>query len=102
MLQNKIKSYLIVSENIPVLSSQRWILAYLFFWGFFFVYVLRVNISVTILCMVRTPVDNSSVLMTSSFDNVTQDNQCGLLENRDRFANEVEQLIQILSDNVLY
>jgi hypothetical protein len=52
--------------------------------------------------MVRTPVDNSSVLMTSSFDNVTQDNQCGLLENRDRFANEVEQLIQILSDNVLY
>ena len=86
---NKIKSHLIVSENIPVLCSQRWILAYLFFWGFFFVYALRVNISVAIVCMVRTPVDNASVLMTSSFDNVTQDNQCGLLENRDRSVNEV-------------
>jgi len=93
---------LFVLENIPVICSQRWILAYLLFWGFFFVYALRVNISVAIVCMVRTPVDNSSVLMTSSFDNVTQDNQCGVLEDRDRSVNEVEHLIHVFADNILF
>ncbi|XP_060589473.1 uncharacterized transporter slc-17.2-like [Ruditapes philippinarum] len=40
-------------EDIPVLCSQRWILAYIGFLGFGVVYSLRVNISVAVVCMLK-------------------------------------------------
>lgn len=39
----------------PALCSQRWNLSILCFFGFLVVYVVRVNLSVAIICMVRTP-----------------------------------------------
>ena len=39
----------------PALCSQRWNLATLAFFGLLFVYVVRVNLSVAIICMVRAP-----------------------------------------------
>ncbi|KAK3104920.1 hypothetical protein FSP39_013216 [Pinctada imbricata] len=40
--------------NVPCCLSQRWILAYLFLLGFTFVYALRINLSMALVCMVRT------------------------------------------------
>ncbi|XP_060589472.1 sialin-like [Ruditapes philippinarum] len=40
-------------EDVPVLCSQRWILAYIGFFGFGVVYSLRVNISVAVVCMLK-------------------------------------------------
>ncbi|XP_025084611.1 sialin-like isoform X1 [Pomacea canaliculata] len=39
----------------PALCSQRWNLAVMCFFGLFFTYVVRMNLSVAIICMVRTP-----------------------------------------------
>ncbi|KAK7093243.1 sialin-like [Littorina saxatilis] len=57
------------SEKVPfILCSERWRLAFIAFVGFFFVYSLRVNMSVAIVCMVKA--DNST--------NTTTDNStCG-------------------------
>lgn len=49
------------TEQVPCCCSQRWILAYTAFFGFLMVYALRVNISVGIVCMVRTEVTNNTV-----------------------------------------
>lgn len=70
---------LLIPEKVPSVCSQRWILAYILSAGFFFVYALRVNISVALVCMVKTPVTNSSVL-ASTQNNNTQDDQCGELQ----------------------
>ena len=45
-------------ESVPCCLSQRWILAYLCFFGVIFVYALRINLSMALVCMVRT--DNTS------------------------------------------
>ncbi|XP_052061714.1 uncharacterized transporter slc-17.2-like [Mytilus californianus] len=66
-------------EKVPTFLSQRWILAYLFLTGYFNVYALRVNISVALVCMVRTSIDNST-LMNSSQSNFTTDETCGVLD----------------------
>lgn len=44
----------------PALCSQRWNLSILSFFSLFFLYVVRVNLSVAIICMVRTPDANGS------------------------------------------
>ncbi|XP_025079852.1 sialin-like [Pomacea canaliculata] len=44
-----------VVPKAPVLCSQRWNLAVMCFFGLFFTYVLRMNLSVAIICMVRAP-----------------------------------------------
>ncbi|XP_048250721.1 uncharacterized transporter slc-17.2-like [Haliotis rufescens] len=74
-----------IGEKVSPFST-RWILAYVSFFGFVFVYATRVNISVAIICMVRsstsnvTSVDNSTGLnMTSRSFNVV-DEACGILE----------------------
>ncbi|XP_067658855.1 sialin-like [Haliotis asinina] len=67
--------------------ATRWILAYVSFFGFVFVYATRVNISVAIICMVRsatlnfTSDDNSTGLlnMTSTSGSV-EDDACDILE----------------------
>ncbi|XP_076451309.1 sialin-like [Babylonia areolata] len=46
--------------KVPTLCSQRWNLSTLAFFGFLFVYVARVNLSVAIICMVRIPDQNLS------------------------------------------
>ncbi|XP_063442651.1 sialin-like [Mytilus trossulus] len=58
------------AENHPTLFSQRWILACLFFTGLFNVYAVRVNISVALVCMVKTPVNNLTMQM-SPINNIT-------------------------------
>ena len=68
----------------------------MFFMGYFNIYAVRVNLSVAIVCMVRTPVYNQT-LITSSYDNVTQGNQCGTLEERSLKSNEVAIRIFILT-----
>ncbi|XP_046326762.2 sialin-like [Haliotis rufescens] len=45
-------------KEVPCLCSRRWILAYMCFLGMFFLYATRVNMSVAIICMVRS--DNVS------------------------------------------
>ena len=87
---------LFISEKVPTYTSQRFILAYLFFTGYFNIYAVRVNLSVAIVCMVRTPVYNQT-LITSSYDNVTQGNQCGTLEERSPKSIEVAVRIFILT-----
>ncbi|CAG2249681.1 SLC17A5 [Mytilus edulis] len=74
------------TDSLPVLCSQRWILSYLFFWGFFFAYSLRVNFSVAIVCMSKSPTRNSSASSILTDYNTTQD-QCGALEYAN-FTNE--------------
>ena len=54
-------AFFFISEKVPCCCSQRWILAYTAFFGFLMVYALRVNISVGIVCMVRTEVTNNTV-----------------------------------------
>ncbi|XP_076085056.1 sialin-like [Mytilus galloprovincialis] len=74
------------TDSLPVLCSQRWILSYLFFWGFFFAYSLRVNFSVAIVCMSKSSTSNSSASSILTDNNITQD-QCGALEYAN-FTNE--------------
>ncbi|CAG2223698.1 SLC17A5 [Mytilus edulis] len=47
-------------KDVPCCCSQRWILAYTGFFGFVFVYALRVNFSVAIVCMVKSLNSSSS------------------------------------------
>lgn len=77
-----------------VLFSQRWILAYLFFWGFFFTYALRVNLSVAIVCMTKTPIENNSLLLDSDNITVSHREECGSLDQEIR-SNEVRLGIRI-------
>lgn len=44
----------------PALCSQRWNLSILSFFSLFFLYVVRVNLSVAIICMVRAPDANGT------------------------------------------
>ncbi|XP_052286762.1 uncharacterized transporter slc-17.2-like isoform X7 [Dreissena polymorpha] len=48
------------SEKVPGCCSQRWLLAYIGFFGFGVVYALRVNLSVAVVCMIKTPVADFS------------------------------------------
>ncbi|KAK6174796.1 hypothetical protein SNE40_013375 [Patella caerulea] len=47
-------------KNVPCCLSQRWILAYVGFFGFICMYALRVNLSVAIVCMVKSYPENST------------------------------------------
>ncbi|XP_067658863.1 sialin-like [Haliotis asinina] len=67
--------------------ATRWILAYVSFFGFMFLYATRVNISVAIICMVRsatsnfTSDDNSTGLLNmTSISGSAEDDACGILE----------------------
>ncbi|XP_053384723.1 uncharacterized transporter slc-17.2-like [Mercenaria mercenaria] len=44
-----------IDGNVPGCCSQRWILAYIGFFGFAVFNSLRVNLSVAVVCMVKTP-----------------------------------------------
>ncbi|CAC5419728.1 SLC17A5 [Mytilus coruscus] len=77
--QNLCKKSESLNERVPTFLSQRWILAYLFLTGYFNVYALRVNISVALVCMVRTPLENST-LLTPLQSNITTDDTCGVLD----------------------
>ncbi|CAC5363679.1 SLC17A5 [Mytilus coruscus] len=48
--------------------AQRWILAFIFSAGFFFVYALRVNLSVALVCMVKTEHDNTTISKMASMN----------------------------------
>ena len=65
-------------EQVPLLCSQRWILAYIGFLGFGVVYSLRVNISVAVVCMLKT-INSTDA---SNDGNVSEplDLECGALE----------------------
>lgn len=45
-----------LDKDVPVLCSQRWILAYIGFFGMAVFNSLRVNLSVAVVCMVKSPV----------------------------------------------
>ncbi|WAR14349.1 SL172-like protein, partial [Mya arenaria] len=47
--------------DVPCFCSQRWILAYIGFLGFGVVYALRVNLSVAVVCMVKSPVTDDVI-----------------------------------------
>ena len=72
-----IKSGETQKEKVPCCCSQRWILAYTGFFGFLLVYALRVNISVGIVCMVRTEVTNNTNI-SNVYNNTDSDNTCVL------------------------
>lgn len=59
--------------SVPCLCSQRWILAYTGFFGVFFVYALRVNISMAMVCMVQTFSLNDTM---TTLGNETEDMKC--------------------------
>ncbi|KAK0061658.1 sialin, partial [Biomphalaria pfeifferi] len=56
------------TESVPLLCSKRWTLAYCGVFGFFFIYALRVNLSVGIVCMVNDTKKESA--------NQTEDETC--------------------------
>lgn len=64
---------LFISARVPTICSQRWILAYIGFFGFGVVYSLRVNISVGIVCMVKTPVEDISENLYNNTTTLTPD-----------------------------
>ncbi|CAC5399523.1 SLC17A5 [Mytilus coruscus] len=47
--------------KVPCCCSQRWILAYVAYLGFLCLYAVRFNLSVAIVCMVKTETNNSSM-----------------------------------------
>ncbi|XP_046332461.1 uncharacterized transporter slc-17.2-like [Haliotis rufescens] len=59
----------VVPEGVPVFTSKRWILAYTAIFGFFFLYCVRTNISVAIVCMVK-----SQQMNITAGGNLTQEN----------------------------
>ncbi|XP_067659181.1 uncharacterized transporter slc-17.2-like [Haliotis asinina] len=63
------KSVVPDDEGGPVLTSKRWILAYVAIVGFFFLYCVRTNISVAIVCMVK-----SQQINVTTAGNLTQEN----------------------------
>uniref|UniRef100_A0A2C9JPX9 Uncharacterized protein n=1 Tax=Biomphalaria glabrata TaxID=6526 RepID=A0A2C9JPX9_BIOGL len=68
----------------PMLFSQRFYMSLLAFIGLIMVYVTRVNISVAILCMIKNPVVNATLLNMSSWSNAENSSKrtaCG--EGRD-------------------
>ncbi|XP_063409935.1 sialin-like isoform X1 [Mytilus trossulus] len=73
-------------RDVPCCCSQRWILAYTSFVGFFFVYSLRVNISVAIVCMVKTP----NITTTNTFDNSSSSICAGTASSRQVFNEHAE------------
>ncbi|CAG2223700.1 SLC17A5 [Mytilus edulis] len=73
-------------RDVPCCCSQRWILAYTSFVGFFFVYSLRVNISVAIVCMVKTP----NITTTNTFDNSSSSICTGSASSRQVFNEQAE------------
>ncbi|XP_041378578.1 sialin-like [Gigantopelta aegis] len=83
---NEHTSDLPAEENVPCLLSKRWILAYTSFVGFVLVYATRVNISMAIICMVRSDdynnhnnSHNDSVLR--GHDIVNETGPCGSLHH---------------------
>ncbi|KAJ8300487.1 hypothetical protein KUTeg_022006, partial [Tegillarca granosa] len=75
----KVKQEETTKENqkpVPCCCSQRWILAYLSFFGFFCLFALRTNISVAIVCMVNTKNLTHGILFNGSYDNTTTPHPC--------------------------
>ena len=68
-------------EQVPLLCSQRWILAYIGFLGFGVIFSLRVNISVAVVCMVKA-INSTDVI---SGGNLSEPIflECGVLESSD-------------------
>ena len=64
--------------RVPLICSQRWILAYIGFLGFGVVYALRVNISVAIVCMLKQSNDTDNVLGGNLTEDL--DTECGYLQ----------------------
>jgi sugar phosphate permease len=73
--------------RVPCFCSQRWILAYTAFLGFVCLYAVRFNLSVAIVCMVRTEPKNNSAtesvnhtagLCTGTVESVKLSNQVTL------------------------
>jgi hypothetical protein len=64
------------------------------------VYALRVNISVALICMVKTPVTNSSVV-ASIQNNNTQDDQCGELQVQRFNENQASTCMHIRCINII-
>ncbi|XP_012943348.2 sialin [Aplysia californica] len=58
-------------EKVPILLSKRWILAYIGMVGFFFIYSLRVNLSVAIVCMVKDDVNKTTSTNLSTSNEAT-------------------------------
>jgi hypothetical protein len=55
---------------------------------------MRVNISVALVCMVKTPVTNLSILMSNhSNTSFSIDDQCGELETQKTLVNQVSTFI---------
>ena len=65
-------------SRVPLICSQRWILAYIGFLGFGVVYALRVNISVAIVCMLKQSNDTDIVLGGNLTEDL--DSNCGYLQ----------------------
>lgn len=69
----------IYEDVVPCFCSQRWILAYTAFFGFLLVYALRVNISVGIVCMVRS---NETLPFSNNTQNISISDKCILETDR--------------------
>ena len=65
-------------EKVPLVCSQRWILAYIGFLGFGVINALRVNISVAVVCMLKTINSTDMVLGVNTTESV--DARCSQLE----------------------
>ena len=75
--------------------SARWTYALVGFVGCIFLYALRINLSVAIVCMVKTPQENNSVTIIRnnsriSYD-VLQENETSL--NSDQQCEELQQIV---------
>ena len=71
-------------KNVPTWTSCRYTLAYIGMGAFTFQYLLRFNLSVAVVCMVKPPSLSNNLLLNASFENnstfsTTEDN--GQIEN---------------------
>ncbi|XP_074653839.1 sialin-like [Tubulanus polymorphus] len=83
-------------DGVPTFTSARFILAYVGFFGFFWLYALRFNMSVGIVCMVKIPSKaslNSSLNNSTSYNVTTPDDSgepvCAM-EDQDRSNRTLE------------
>ncbi|XP_059139528.1 sialin-like isoform X2 [Physella acuta] len=60
-------------ERVPYFCSKRWNLAYVGTLGFFFVYSLRVNLSVAIVCMVKDNNSSATYVTNTCFNETAPD-----------------------------
>lgn len=80
-----------LSTDPPVLCSQRWILAYIGFLGFGVVYALRINISVAVVCMIKSPNTTSGEMSINN--TLGAESECGILEKVASHSNDVSSSV---------